>query len=382
MKSCLILASVASMIEQFNMPNIELLQSMGYHVDVACNFEEGNTCSDEVIQKLKRRLEETDVQFYQINFARNITSINRNIKAIQKVINLVKKNQYTFLHCHSPIGGVAGRIAGKITSTKVIYTAHGFHFYDGAPLINWMLYYPVEKFLSRWTDLLITINKEDYQRAKNHFQMKKVEYIPGVGVDIERFSAHTVTKSEKRHELGLPLNAFVLLSVGELADRKNHQVVINALGEMRDADIYYVIAGAGELHERYRKLSEQYGIEKQIMLLGPRTDVDELCDMADVFVHPSVREGLGIAPLEGMAAGLPLISSYINGIKDYTQDDVTGCCIDDPKDVEKMKVAIRKMKNDTHFREMCSANNIKIAKRFGLKNSEKIMEKIYKSGGV
>lgn len=167
--------------------------------------------------------------------------------------------------------------------------------------------------------------------------MQTVEKIPGVGVDVSRFKDCNVTKAEKRKELGIPENAFVLLSVGELSSRKNHQVVIKALGEIEDSSIYYVIAGQGEDYENYKRLADDVGIGNRLILLGARTDVDELCVAADVFVHPSVREGLGIAPLEGMAAGLPLISSYVNGIKDYTEDGVSGVCVQNPLDVDEMK---------------------------------------------
>ena len=173
MKRVLMLASVASMIDQFNMPNIALLQKLGYEVDVACNFIEGNTCSDARVAELKQKLQDMHVHCYQIDFARNIKHMGQNMRALRQVEGLMKQNGYVFCHCHSPIGGVVARIAGHRTKTKVIYTAHGFHFYQGAPVMNWLVYYPVEKVLSRWTDVLITINHEDYARAKKKFNAGK-----------------------------------------------------------------------------------------------------------------------------------------------------------------------------------------------------------------
>ena len=205
----LIVASVASMIDQFNMPNIRLLQEMGYEVHVACNFEKGNSCSLEKIQTLKKLLENIEVKYYQINFERNILKIFSNFSAYKEVKKILEKNKYRFLHCHSPIGGVIGRIAGYLTQTKVIYTAHGFHFFKGAPLLNWLLYYPIEKYLSRYTEILITINKEDYERAKT-FYAKKVEYIPGVGIDVEKIKNIKIDKEQKRKELGLSKDSIVL----------------------------------------------------------------------------------------------------------------------------------------------------------------------------
>ena len=377
MKKMLMLASVASMIDQFNMPNIQLLQEMGYEVHVACNFEEGNTCSKEKILDLKRRLKNMQIKYYQIDFSRSVSNLEKNLKAYRQVYLLMKREKYEFVHCHSPIGGVIGRLVGHRTRTKVIYTAHGFHFFKGAPIKNWILYYPVERFLARYTDVLITINKEDYHRAKN-FKAKNVEYIPGVGVDIERFIKSNTSRKDKRKELGISNEAFILLSVGELSSRKNHQVVIDALGKIKDTNIYYVIAGNGRLYNEYLKSAQEYGIVDQVLLLGPRTDINELCQMADVFVHPSVREGLGIAPLEAMAAGLPLISSYVNGIKDYTKDGVTGLCIQNPRDVDAMKNAILKMKDNKEFCNQCAERNKKIARKFDIKKSKEITREIYK----
>lgn len=379
MERVLILASVASMIDYFNMPNIELLQGMGYLVDVACNFEERSTCSDEKIEELKHTLRKMSVRCYQIDFERSITNITKNIKAFCQVEHLLKKNAYKFIHCHSPIGGAVGRVAGRLQGTKVIYTAHGFHFYKGAPKKNWLIYYPIEKCLSYLTDILITINKEDYALAGKKFGMKKLEYIPSVGVDVNKFSNCKVSKEEKRKELAIPNDKFVLLSVGELSGRKNHQVVIDALGKINDPSIYYVIAGKGKLCNAYLKTAKEKGVENQLLLLGSRIDVNELCAAADVFVHPSVREGLGMAPLEGMAAGLPLISSYVGGIKDYTKNGVTGCCLTNPMDINAMSAAILKMQKDEDFRRRCAEKNKKIADRFSIEKSKEVTERIYRS---
>ena len=216
MKRMLMLASVASMIDQFNMPNIELLQEMGYEVHVACNFEKGSTCTDEKVLELKKKLKQLHVRFFQIDFERNVMKLNQDLKAYKQVLKLARKYHYTFIHCHSPIGGVVGRLVGHKTNTKVIYTAHGFHFYEGAPLLNWLIYYPIEKLLSRFTDVLITINQEDYHRAKSKFHAKRVEYVPGVGIDIKRFQNVKVDILQKRKELGIRSKDIVLLSVGEL----------------------------------------------------------------------------------------------------------------------------------------------------------------------
>lgn len=375
-------ASVASMIYKFNMDNISLLEECGYQVEIACNFGRDNPMNKEEIYQFKSILKEKKIKIYETDCPRSLFAFGRMIKTYRELKYLAKHGNYDLVHTQSPIGGVLCRLAfqkARKRGVKVIYTAHGFHFFKGAPLHNWVLYYPIEKLCSSLNDILITINKEDFERAKKSFYCSEIDYIPGVGVDVDRFREQAVTKKEKRKELAIPENAFVLLSVGELSKRKNHQVIINALGQIEDENIYYIIAGKGSEYEYYQKLAKKNKLGDRLVLLGSRTDINELCSAADVFVHPSVREGLGIAPLEGMAAGLPLITSYVNGIKDYTKDDITGCCVQNPRDVEAFKKAIIKMRDDRLFRENCIKKNGEIVKKFSMDESKKAMKIIYEN---
>lgn len=378
----LMIAGTASMIDQFNIDNIKLLLSLGVKVDVAFNTKEGHTCTEEEVERLHQWLEKENIPFYQIDFSRSVKDISGDRIAYKQVYELLKNKHYDFVHVHMPIVAAIVRLAAHRTKTKVVYTAHGFHFFKGAPVKNWILYYPVEKFLSRWTDTLILINHEDFQRAQKSFHAKHIDYIPGVGVNTKRFENIRISKEDKRKELGIPLDSFVLLSVGELNSRKNHQVVIKALGELKKegklASIIYLIVGRGAERDQYENLINRLGLKKNVWLMGPRDDVDEMCKAADVFVHPSVREGLGIAPLEGMAAGLPLISSYVNGIRDYTEDGVSGCCIRNPLDVNAMKDAITKMQDEGDFRVTCGRNNTETVNKFSIEKSQIEMKRIYR----
>ena len=223
MKKALVLASVASMIDQFNVPNIKLLIELGYKVDVACNFVEGSTCSDEKIKQLKAKLKKMGVNCYQIDFARNVLKVSQNLKAYRQTRKIVKEGNYDLIHSHSPIGGLLSRIAarnlrlGKSGKTKVIYTAHGFHFFTGAPLINWLIFYPIEWMSSYLTDTLITITKEDFVRATEKMHASKVEYLPGVGIDVMKFRANVpeAVKQHMRQEIGVGMSDLMILSVGE-----------------------------------------------------------------------------------------------------------------------------------------------------------------------
>ena len=382
MKKVLMLASVASMIGQFNIPNIEILQEMGYQVDVACNFKSGSTCADETIAEWKRKLQKMGVRCYQVDISRSVTDVVSNTKALWQVEYLLDKNQYEFIHCHSPIGSVVARIAGKIKHTKVIYTAHGFHFFKGAPKKNWMIYYPVEKFLSRWTDTIITINHEDYERAKSKFHAKRVEYIPGVGIDLDKFSFSLFTKEEcgdVRKELGIPEDAIWLLSVGELNVNKNHETVIRALDGLREkepetfANLYYTVAGEGDRRDELQSLIETLGLSAQVKLLGYRNDVSLLCESADIFVMPSFREGLPVSLMEAMASGLPCVASRIRGNTDLL--DEKGGMLFDPHSVDECWKAIGQVIH-SNIEEAGCHNRNKI-KHFGKAVVEKAMAETY-----
>lgn len=363
------LASVASMIDQFNMPNIALLQKLGYQVDVACNFIEGNTCSDERVAELKQKLQDMHVRCYQIDFARNIKHMGQNMRALRQVEGLMKQNGYAFCHCHSPIGGVVARIAGHRTRTKVIYTAHGFHFYQGAPVMNWLVYYPVEKVLSRWTDVLITINHEDYARAKKKFYAGKTYYLPGIGINLERFHVGDAqTIQQKRQELGLQPEDVFLLSVGELSDRKNHVVVIEAMKQLvqRHSQLRYFICGQGEKKQELQQLIRKYHLEDHVKLLGFRTDVAELCQAADVFVFPSKQEGLPVALMEAMACGVPVVCSRIRGNTDLIQEEK---CLFEPDDEEQVKACIewilKKNEKNVVYNKLSKYDLVNVIKEYG-----------------
>lgn len=321
MKRVLILASVASMIDQFNMPNIKLLQEMGYEVDVACNFREGNTCSDEKIESLIKTLKAMKVRCYQVDFARNIAKFLENLKAFWQVEKILEENHYEFLHCHSPIGGVVGRVAGKIKKVKVIYTAHGFHFYQGAQKKNWLVYYPVEWICSWMTDILICINKEDYALAKERMHAKRVEYVPGVGVDLDKFRFGMGTR-KLRYSLAIPQDAEWIVTVGELIPRKNHEILIRAVSKL--PGIYLTIVGQGQLKDYLQQMIEELGVSDRVKLLGFRNDIPELCAESDIFAFPSLQEGLPVAMMEAMASEKPIICSKIRGNVDLLEEEKGG----------------------------------------------------------
>lgn len=376
MKKILMLASVSSMLDQFNMPNIKLLQDLGCQVDVACNFETGNTSSLERVEDFKRELVEANVNYYQIDFARNILRVDENFKAYRQLKVLVEREKYSFIHCHSPIGGVLTRLVARSTNTKVIYTAHGFHFYKGAPLINWFVYYPAEKFFSKYTNVLITINEEDYSLAKKKFHAKKILYTPGIGIDRKKFGADAIDRELKRKELGLKKNEVMLLSVGELIKRKNHRIVIAALAKLENKNVKYYICGRGDQRDQLYQLAQNYGVEDKVVFLGFRTDVSEIYRAADIFVFPSLQEGLPVALMEAISAGLPIIASKIRGNTDLIVHGKGGYLVD-PHDEDGYINNINTILQNREQMSVLGSFNQEYIKKFELTNVQKIMKDIY-----
>jgi glycosyltransferase involved in cell wall biosynthesis len=306
----LMLASVASMIDQFNMQNIRLLLDNGYQVDVACNCKIGNTISDERVQYLIKHLSEMNVKVTHVPIPREINDIKAIKDSYVQIKKMCDENKYDLLHCHSPIGSVVARLAARKVrkrGTKVIYTAHGFHFYKGSPKKNWIIFYPIEKICSHWTDVLVTINKEDYVFAKKHMSAKDIEYIPGIGVDTEKFKPKEFDRDAKRTSLGISNNELMILSVGELNQNKNQKVIIKAISKLQNKQIHYFIVGKGSKEKCLMNLAKELNVN--LHLLGYRTDVVEILWSADIFALPSYREGLSVAMMEAMAAGLPCVAS-------------------------------------------------------------------------
>ena len=366
----LYVTTISLTMNSFFKPHIEMLVREGHNVDIACNF------NDLALDKLYDKL---GCNFYQIDFSRSPLSKD-NIKAYGQLKKVIEKGNYDIVHCHTPNASVITRLAcrkfRKKNGLNVFYTAHGFHFYKGAPKLNWMIYYPVEKFCSRFTDKLITINKEDYEVAKSKFKAKEVHYVPGVGIDLSRFENVEVDRAAKRREIGVPEDAFLLLSVGELNDNKNHQIIIKALAKLNNPKAHYAIAGVGDKRDYLLELANNLGVAEQVHLLGYRNDIPELNHSADVFCFPSLREGLGLAAIEAMACGLPIVTSNVHGINDYSKNGKTGFKYS-PFDVDGFSKGLLALtKNIAPYQEI-SFYNIRIAEKYKKENILIKLEEIY-----
>lgn len=325
MKKMMMLTTTAYMSERFNRENILLLEKMGYEVHVVANFDKGNPIDDEILLEFKAWIESHHGKWISIPITRSPLDVKGLKTSYKMVKELIKEHEYKFIHCHTPMGGVLGRMVGHNTKTKVVYSAHGFHFFTGAPKSYWMVYYPVEKFFGRWTDVLITINQEDDRRARRKIKAKKIVYVPGVGIELP---AENLPPVHIREELVLEKDSTLLLSVGELNENKNHEVMIRALAtllsEGKCGNLHYLICGRGRSQEYLENLIAELKLQNRVHLLGFRKDIPALCREVNAFVFPSKREGLSVALMEAVAAHLPVIASNARGNSELVREGENG----------------------------------------------------------
>lgn len=364
MKKILIVSTVSRQFYLFEQGNIEVLKSLGYEVHGAANFSDEN-----------ERLDSLDIIRHHFDIERSPFSI-KNIKAYKQLKKILKSEKFDAVHCHSPMGGVLARLSAKsVGISKIFYTAHGFHFYKGAPIINWLVYYPVEKLLSRYTDVIICINTEDSERSKS-FYAKRTFYVPGVGVDTKKIRSNNNDKKEKQVSLALPEETYIILSVGELNKNKNHEVVIRALAQLKKENIYYVVCGQGDRENYLKNLARRLGVFEKVKFLGYRNDVAEIYKVADIFAFPSYREGLSVSLMEAMTAGLPIVCSNIRGNKDLILDEQGGYLLN-PDDINGFAICINSLIQDAEKRKSMGEFNLSKVTEFDKADIKLQMSKLY-----
>ena len=369
MKKFLIVAHYSRFLVQFELNDVKLLQGMGYEVHYATNFEHEDMYADAV-----QVIREHGVILHQVDFVRSPYNISANIKAYKQLKHLMQTEMFAGVHCHTPMAGALARLAANAAHTApVLYTAHGFHFYKGCPLKNRLIYQTAETFLARYTDAQITINREDFAAAQKFPLRGKAYYVPGIGVDVKKISSVQVDRATKRAELGIPQDAFVFISVGELNENKNHSTVIRALAKADIANSYYLICGEGKLKQQHFELAQKLGISEKVKLLGFRTDVSEILRACDCFVFPSFREGLSVSLMEAMAAGLPCIASRIRGNVDLLEESRY---LFEPSDESTLCQLMQDAVNGVQVDQEC-AQNKKALEQFDVKNVSECMRKVY-----
>lgn len=287
-----------------------------------------------------------------------------NRAAYRALKSLVDAEAYALIHCHTPVGGMLARLAARDArrrGTRVLYTAHGFHFYSGAPLRNWLMYYPAERFLSRFTDLLLTINREDSRRAAR-FHATRAEWVAGVGIDTARFAAPS-ERAATRAALGLPPDAPVVITVGEHIPRKNHETCLRAVAALPGVTLLF--CGVGELETTLKAQAQALGMAERVRFLGFRRDVPALLAASDVFLFPSYQEGLPVSLMEAMAAGLACVASRVRGNADLLATGEGGWLVA-PGDHPGFAQALSQALSDPALRQAMGAYNRKAVSPYAL----------------
>lgn len=367
MKKILYVTTVSRTINAFLIPHINMLLDKGYTVDCACSIDK--EVDVDLINK--------NINIYNIPFSRNPLNPN-NYTAFKELIKIQEKNNYDIIHVHTPVASVYGRLLKvKFPKLKTIYTVHGFHFHKGAPFINWAIYYPIEKIMSKFTDEIITINKEDYERALT-FNIDKVHKLNGVGVDFNSYNSDDFIKDNIREKLGLSDDDFVILMIAEVNKNKNHKQIIEAVKilKSRNVDVKVVCAGDGVLLECIREEVKKENLEKNILMLGFRTDIDDLIASCDIGVLMSYREGLPKNIMELMAGKKPVIGTDIRGIRDLVIDGYNGFLVK-VEDSEDTADKIELLKNDRKMLDKFSENAYKFVHDYSIDVVNEQLEYIY-----
>lgn len=355
----------------FHVPFVKFLQDEGYEVHVAAK-----------LSPRKKEYEDIGLICHNIDIVRSPFSLS-NIKALFQLVNILKSNNYSLIHVHTPIGAFVGRLAAKITKCKpVLYTAHGFHFYIGAPFINWALYYPMEKLAARWTDGIITINEEDYSHAKKFKIREKsnIFKVHGVGIDIEKFlHKDTSSRNKLREQLLVDDDSVVCVCIGELNKNKNQIQLFEAVKILKKEGKKLVLLVVGEGNNKQNLIAyvDENGLNNNIKILGLRKDVPQILNISDIIALVSKREGLGRCLMEGMSAKLPIVATNTRGPRELVKDGVNGFLIP-VGDVDETVEALRILIDDRELRKKMGDESYKIVKDFSLEKVIDEMDIIYK----
>lgn len=356
-------------IESFSYSAIDAVHRMGYKI-----YRGYNVSNPELLH-----CNQYDITYYDQHIYRNIFAFRDNYKAYKNLCGFLRKHSdIEVIHCNTPIGGILGRICGHKFHKKVIYTAHGFHFYKGASLLNWLIYYPIEKFLAKWTDVIITINKEDYLEAQQILFAKrgKAYYVPGVGVDTSKFKDIAVTSPNIREELQLDENAIVVVAVGRLDMNKNNATIIKAIAKTNCKNLHLIVCGEGNQRGNLECLIAELGVQDRIHLQGNRCDVPAIYHMSDIFVLASFREGLSRSIMEGMISGLPCVVTGIRGNRELITPDKGGILVN-PQSVDEFALAFEKLAGSKVIREQYGSYNKEKVEEFSIEASKKAFYEIF-----
>jgi len=372
MKKALVVCHMGRHYRKFGQYDIKTLLNMGYEVEFAANF---NLEIDKVNDK--------SIKIHQVDFQRSPFSL-KNIKAYRQLKKIINSNQYDLIHCQSPVGGVLARLAAKKTrkknKTKVIYTAHGFHFYKGSSFVPWIIFYPIEWLLAKNADTIVTINKEDYNLAKNKFSKRcnNIVYIPGIGIELEKFNIrmNRSEQEEYKKSLGLDKEDFVFTCIGRLDRNKNQIFLIQIMERLvkKNEHFHLLLVGADDLNGEYQEYARKKNLTTNIHFLGNRDDVPQILNITDIVVSSSKREGLPVNIIEAFASANPVVALKCRGMEDLIENGENGYIVNNLNEFIKK---IGEIINDNKLKNRISTKNRKKAADFSYEVVNEYVKKIF-----
>ena len=350
----LFVATVGRHFYHFHLPVFRMLRDAGWQVDAAARMDKPLPpgCADGLF----------DLPFERSPYH------PANIKAYGQLRKVMRLGKYDLIHCHTPVGGLAGRLAARGTGAKLLYTAHGFHFYQGAPPLHWLLYYPLERWLSRRTDCLITINEEDYAFARRKLKAKQVARVHGVGCETSKFIPARAKQTETP----------ALIYIAELNANKNQELLLRAMSTIlaRFPGARLRLVGPDHFNGAYQRLSRDLRIAHAVEFTGERQDIPALLAESDLAVASSLREGLPVNVMEAMAASLPVVASDNRGHRELVRSGLTGDIVP-PGDVAGFAEAVIQLLEDPARRAEMGAAGRERCREYALERVLAELREVY-----
>ena len=367
-KKIMVITTTDNMIWQFLIPHIKHMQELGNTVECVC--ARTGFWFDELKEK-------HGLTMHEIDFGRNPFKL-KNIKGYKQLCKLQEERKFEVVYCQQPVGALMGRLFGKKFKLPVIYTAHGFHFFKGCSFVNKLVYKPVEKWLAKYTDVLVTINDEDYQNALK-MKAKKVYKINGIGMEFNKYEPLRETKDEIRESIDIAKDDFVITTIAEFIDRKNYKTMLKSIALLKDKikNLKFLICGRGRNELKIKKQIEELQIQDQVKMLGYRKDINRLLTCSDIFFLASYQEGLTLSVIEAMSFGLPCVVSNVRGNRDLIVSGKGGF-IADPEDAKSFAIEIENIFNDEELRKQFSTFNKEESKKYTVEKVKEQLEEIYK----
>ena len=363
-KKIMMITTTDNMIWQFLIPHIKYLQQQGNKVECVCS--KTGFWFDELRDKY-------GFTMHEIDFARSPFK-PQNIKAYKQLIKLQEREKFDLVYCQQPVGGLMGRLIGKKFKLPVIYTAHGFAFLKGNNPLKNIVFKTVEKWLAKKTDVLITINEDDFQASQNWKSKYKFK-ISGIGFDINKYDNSDFDKEQFRASLGLK-DEFTIVTVAEFIKRKNYDTMLESVAELKDSNIKFLICGSGRDEQEIKDKIKQLGIQDKVVLLGYRKDINKIMQVSDIFFLPSHQEGLCLSIIEALNFGLPIVTSSVRGCKDLVVDYGNGF-VGDKDDHQYYARVINKLIQNSELKAQMSEKSKQLAPQYSIENVQKQLEDIY-----